>query len=162
MAPFKYYSYDYELGTSPKKREYESYESDVKPNKVVPKPKTNLSKRSKTRAVIWVLSMFVIFMVVIYRYNIINEKNLQVQGLKNKLGNVESNLATSQIALEQSTDLKYIESYAKQKLGMQKPDKNQMIYIDNSGNDSIQKTEENTTVIDTVINGVKEFINKIF
>lgn len=162
MAERKYYSYDYEMGTSPKKREYESYDEKVKHKRKVVIPRKTMSKKAKTKAMIWVLSMFVMFMAVIYRYNTISEKNIEVQGLKENLGSIEASLAKSQIALEQSTDLNSIEGYAKQQLGMQKPDKNQIIYIDNSNNDSIKIKEENTTVIDKVINSIKEFVKKIF
>ena len=93
--------------------------------------------------------------IITYRYSLISEKNLEVQNLVNKLEIVSSEAATSQIAVDQNTDLNAIEAYAKQQLGMKKADSSQTVYIDTS--ESINKIQINqeTTFWDKIINYIK-------
>jgi cell division protein FtsL len=113
----------------------------------VPKQKRKVVKKNtvskvKPKTVFVVSCLFIMLMIVTYRYNLINESNFKVQNLKKELEVVSSNLAATQINVEQATNLTNIENYAKQKLGMQKPDKNQILYIDSSKNASVVKSED--------------------
>lgn len=149
VAERKYY--DYEYTTAAKELE----ELNKRKKVVVKKQKV------KAKSVMYIISIFIMFMAVVYRTNVISEKNMKVIKLRNKLESVEANLSYTKIKLEQNTDTKEIESYAKQKLGMQKPDKSQIIYIDSSTQSSLIVNEE-TTFLDKVLNRAKEFIKKIF
>lgn len=164
LAERKYYAYDYEMGTAVKKKEeYDVPKRVVKQRKNVvkqAKPK-QISNKAKVSTILWILSMFALLMILIYRFNIINEKNLQVQSLKKELLATQASVANAQVEVEQSIDLNKIEAYAKQQLGMQKPDKNQMIYIDNSNSNSVQ-TQNSTTMINKVLDKVKQIINQVF
>ena len=73
----------------------------------------------------------------------------------NDLSSISSQVATSQIAVDQNTDLNTIEAYAKQQLGMQKADSSQTVYIDTS--ESINKVQVNqeTTFWDKIISYIK-------
>ena len=97
----------------------------------------------KATLVLTTLAIFTIFMVITYRYNVISEKNLQVQKLKEDLEVAKSELATSEIALEQVMDVNYVESYAKQQLGMQKPEKSQLIYVNMESEETVHKVSAN-------------------
>lgn len=131
-------------------------------NKLKSKSKANIKAKQNTKVFMCILCSFAMGMIITCRYNIISEKNLKVQELKGKLAAVEATLLNKQIEVEQSTDLNKIEAYAKQQLGMQKPDKNQTIYIDTSKSmNSIQINGE-TSSIDELIQKIKEMINKIF
>ncbi|MEG1705831.1 MAG: cell division protein FtsL [Clostridia bacterium] len=99
-------------------------------------------------------------MVITYRYNMISECNLELLNLKTKLNTVQSNLAATAMNVEQNTDLSKVEAIAKQKLGMQKPDKNQVVYIDTSKDSNIIK-ENNTNIFQQVVQKIKEFVNNI-
>lgn len=130
--------------------------------------KNRLRQNSKAKAkkniriVACILCSFTMGMLITYRYNLISEKNLLTQELKSDLAAVEANLLNKQIEVEQSTDLNKIEAYAKQQLGMQKPDKNQTIYVDTSKSmNSIQINNE-ISVIENIINKIKDTISKIF
>ena len=101
-------------------------------------------------------------LVITIRYTIINEKNLQTISLKSDLEKVESNLFSSKIAVEQNTDLTKIEAYAKQKLGMQKPTKNQIIYVDTSENTSVVEMAKDKSIFEGVKSNILNFINNIF
>lgn len=151
-----------------KKETYQRKSRKLETNRKYGKNKLKTSSRAKTRAkknaklVACILCSFVMGMTITYRYNVISEKNLKAQELKSELAAVEASLLTKQIEVEQSTDLNKIEAYAKQQLGMQKPDKNQTIYVDTSKSMNSVQINENATSLEQVINNVKDIINKIF
>lgn len=168
MAARKAYTYDYEMGSTAKKREYTNDYQDEQSNvkRRYGKNKINRATNQKTKrrvsTVAFILCVFTMAMVLTYRYNLISEKNLQAQELKEELAAAESALLNAKIDVEQQTDLNKIEAYAKQQLGMQKPDKNQTIYVDTSNTAQTIETTEETTLIDNIVNSIKNFINNIF
>lgn len=112
-------------------------------------------RRKNVSMVAFILCGFTMSMIITYRFSLINEKNLEVQNLINQLEIVTSEAATSQIEVDQNTDLNAIEAYAKQQLGMKKADSSQTIYIDTS--DAVNKVQVNqeTTFWDKIINYIK-------
>ena len=84
---------------------------------------------SKLSLVISTALIFTMLILVSYRYNLISEKNLQLQRLKIEQTEVNSELATTEVLLEKVIDKDKVEAYAKQQLGMQKPQKSQIVYI---------------------------------
>ena len=102
----------------------------------------------------------------IYCYNkyicILNEKNLKSQSLASDLTKAESALVTSQIEVEKNTDLNEIEAYAKQKLGMQKPDKSQTIYVDTSKTNNLVEIQNKSTFIQKIEKNISNFLDKLF
>ncbi len=165
MPARKLYDDYYESGSTARKRQ-NSIEKNLNANRKTGKNKIarkNAVKKKKNLSMVaFILTGFMMAMVVTYRFNIISEKNLEAQNLKDELSNVEASLLISQIDVEQSTDLNEIEAYAKQKLGMQKPDKNQTIYIDTTNTTSTVEVDESTNFISSLIESIKDFINKIF
>ena len=163
MPARKLYDDDYYESTSTA-RKYSSY-TKVEPRRNVKTGKNrrqNIKTKNNVSVIVFIFCIFAMTMVITYRYNVISEKNLQTQNLKSELSKVESNLLTSQIEVEQETDLNKIEQYAKQQLGMQKPDKNQTIYVDTSQTGSTVKVEDDDNLFNKIIQGIKDFINKIF
>ena len=162
MPARKLYDDYYESGSTAKK--YSNY-TKIEPRKNV---KVGKNKRNQTKAkhnvsiIFFILSIFAVAMVITYRYNMISEKNFQAQNLQSELTKVESALVTSQIEVEQGTDLDKIEDYAKQQLGMQKPDKNQTIYVDTSTSNTSVEVGEIENIFTKIVDGIKDFINKIF
>ncbi|MDD3303637.1 MAG: cell division protein FtsL [Clostridia bacterium] len=168
MADRSAYAYDYEMGSTAPKREYQAEpkknKSNVKrrygKNKVNKATKQVTKKRFSTVAII--LCTFSMVMVLTYRYNLISEKNLESQELKKQLDTADSALLNAKIDVEQQTDLNKIEAYAKQQLGMQKPDKNQTIYVDTSNTMQTVETNSENSFLDNIVNAIKNFINNIF
>ena len=156
------------MGSTAKKREYTNDYQDEQSNvkRRYGKNKINRATNQKTKrrvsTVAFILCVFTMAMVLTYRYNLISEKNLQAQELKEELAAAESALLNAKIDVEQQTDLNKIEAYAKQQLGMQKPDKNQTIYVDTSNTAQTIETTGETTLIDNIVNSIKNFINNIF
>lgn len=153
--------FNYVTGSSARKYDYlDDYPKAKKTNARKTVKKTVVDKKIKTKTVFMISCLFVMLMIITYRFNVISESNLTLQNLKTELERVQSNLAATEMGVEQSTNLTQIEAYAKQKLGMQKPDKNQVVYIDTAKDTSIVK-ETNQSFVDEIIESIKEYINNI-
>ncbi len=158
----KHQSYNfYEYGSAARKREYEYVEETKKEEKNT-KLYNKVSAKKRTSTIFTILCVFSMTMIIVYRFGVINEKNLYVQELKDNIVTTESAIATAKINVEQNTDLNKIETYAKQQLGMQKPDKNQIIYIDSSDTNTSVKLQENKSFFSNLIDNIKNGINKYF
>lgn len=162
MPARKTYGYSYyESGSAARKLEYPDSKNKTRSrNKTLSKKNTNA--KSRTSTIVMILCVFAMALVLVYRYNVINEKNLESQTLASDLTKAESALLTSRIEVEQNTDLNQIEAYAKQKLGMQKPDKNQTIYVDTSKTSNSVELQSDTTFMQEITDKISNFINKIF
>lgn len=156
--------FNYVTGSSAKKYDFlNDYPANQNNNKKTKKKvvkKVKKKEKVEIKTVLKILCLFVMLLVITYRFNIISESNLTLQKLKIKLDRVQSNLAATEMDIEQSTDLTKIEAYAKQKLGMQKPGKNQVIYIDTAKETNVIK-DVKPSLSDKVIESIKEYINKI-
>ncbi len=153
--------FSYVNGSSARKYEYYDVHTKQKNNntkKVI--KKTIANEKIKVKTIFLISCLFVMLMIITYRFNVISESNLALQNLKIELERVNSNLASTEMTVEQSTDLAAIEAYAKQKLGMQKPDKNQVIYIDTSKDTNVVKAD-NISFVDKIIEDIKGYINNI-
>lgn len=163
MSYRKNYGYGYyESGSAARKLEYVDDTRKKQINKQRNKVVHKTSSKKRTSSIVIILSIFSMALVLVYRYNVINEKNLESQTLANDLSKAEAALLTAQIEVEQNTDLNQIEAYAKQKLGMQKPDKNQTIYVDTSKTTSSVEVQSDTTFIQNIGEKISNFISKIF
>jgi len=152
----------YESGSTARKFEYKEEYSQKSNNNVKKRNVVTTKKKTKTSPIGVILFVFSMALILVYRYNVINEKNLESQRLAADLTKIESALVTSQIEVEQNTDLNQIEAYAKQKLGMQKPDKNQTIYIDTSKDNNLVEVQSDTTFLQNITASITNFFSKIF
>lgn len=154
MVAEKKYLYDLSL---PEKKSVKQKE-----NFRLIKNKNNKSKKNnKATLVLTTLAIFAMFMIVTYRYNLISEKNLKVQELKEDLEVAKSELATTQIAVEKVMDVNYVESYAKQQLGMQKPEKSQLIYVNLENEESVQNMSASNMIM-SLVEKIKEIVKSVF
>ncbi|MDO4282609.1 MAG: hypothetical protein Q4D02_03155 [Clostridia bacterium] len=169
MPASRRYSDFYEGGSTARKLAPKRKKEPVK--KVTSKRTTHqqsqkrqaIKKKNNASMVAFILTGFAMSMIIIYRFNVINEKNLQSQALKKELEQVDASLVSAQMEVEQNTDLNKIEAYAKQQLGMQKPGKNQTIYVDTSEEASkVVSKEQNTTILESVTNFIRNAIKNIF
>lgn len=168
MPASRRYSEFYEDGSAARKlkpqRRVEPKRKVTSKTKVVKniKKAKAVQKKNNASTVAFILSGFAMSMIIIYRFNIINEKNLQSQSLKKELEQVDASLVSAQIEVEQNTDLSKIEAYAKQQLGMQKPGKNQTVYVDTSEASRVVSTEQNMNLLESVTNFIRNAIKDIF
>jgi cell division protein FtsL len=153
--------FNYVTGSSARKYDYLDDYPKVKKTKTRNTvQKAVVDDKVKIKTVLMISCLFAMLMVITFRFNLISENNLTLQNLKTQLERVQSNLAATEMGVEQSTDLTKIEAYAKQKLGMQKPDKNQVVYIDTAKDTSVVK-DTNKSFVDGIIESIKEYINNI-
>lgn len=154
MVAEKKYLYDLSL---PQKRNVKSEEKF----KLIKNKNNKIRKNNKATLVLATLAIFTMFMIITYRYNLISEKNLKVQELKEDLEVAKSELATTQIEVEEVMDVNYVEAYAKQQLGMQKPEKSQLIYINMENEESVEKMSASNMIM-SLVDKIKEFVNNVF
>lgn len=167
MPARKLYEDYYEVGTAVKKIQKEKQIKKASPSvnkkaNVKKSSKAHVKARNNVSMFFFIICAFSMAMFITYRFNLINEKNLAAQSLKKELNSVEANLASSKIEVEQNTDVNKIEAYAKQQLGMQKPDKNQTIYVDTSKNNKVVEVNQDTKGLENILNSIKNAINSIF
>lgn len=168
MPASRRYSQFYEDGSAARKlnpkRRVEPVKKVTSKTKVVKQNKKAkaVQNKNKVSTVAFILSGFAMSMIIIYRFNIINEKNLQSQSLKKELEQVDASLVSAQIEVEQNTDLTKIEAYAKQQLGMQKPGKNQTVYVDTSEASRVVSSEQSMNLLESVTNFIRNAIKDIF
>ena len=158
----KSYGLDYVAGSNARKLEYEEVDEKiykVARKKQVEKQTHVMSSRQKVQLVATVVVVFSMLMVIIYRSNKISEANLRVIELKEEYEDVSSDLSLAMMNVEQKSNLTEIEAYAKQKLGMQKPDKNQIVYVDTSAVEKVEIQSSNEVASKNILNSVWEFFS---
>lgn len=128
--------------------------------KINEKVQQKTKAKSKLSLIITTLSIFTMFFIVSYRYNIISEKNLELQRLDIKETSANAALLETEVRVNQDIDLDYVESYAKQQLGMQKPEKSQIVYINTDYETKVETIQEEN-IITKATNMIKTFINNI-
>lgn len=99
--------------------------------------KNKIASKNKVALIGTVLLISGLFGTLSYRYNLISEKNLQIQRLNIELNDVQAELTNAEIALSGMVDIEEIEAYAKQQLGMKEMSKNQIVYVETDTNTSI-------------------------
>lgn len=139
---------DFRVVKSPKKVQ-KNNTNNVK--KIKAQPKTKLS------LIVSIVILFAMAIITSYRYNLISEKNLEVQRLKMEQVATNSQLATTEVAIDKIIDKDTVESYAKQQLGMQEPEKSQIIYI-NSNYDTKVEQVSNENIFGKLMGAVKNLI----
>ena len=161
MIANRSYAYDLEVPElvpeyKPSKKDFKVIKGEQKTKQAVAK-KTKAEPKSKLSLILSVVAIFTMLIVVSYRYNLISEKNLELQRLEIKKNNVNSILATTEIDVDRIIDKDTVEAYAKQQLGMQKPEKSQIVYIDSDYETKVESVSE-TNFIAKGINKLKEII----
>ena len=95
---------------------------------------------------------------MISRYVVVNDGREQVAVLEKNLTNEEAKTSQKSYELEKSVDLSEIEKEATTRLGMQRPEKYQTIYINVPTDDVTHKTSDS---VEGIGNTLKAFFKKI-
>jgi len=149
------YAYDYDLEKKLEKK------TTIKLIKNKNFSKNVKSKANRASLVFATLCIFAMLVVINYRYNIISEKNLRVQRLQIAQVEAEGLLTAAEVEYSKMIDIVEVEAYAKQQLGMQEPEKNQMIYLGSEYNKQIVKNDSEG-FFSNLLNDVKQKISEIF
>ena len=138
---------NYQHSTSPRKIEipYSNKKQAIDNRK---RKKTNLQTRkkpkkmSKFKTISLVLICFAVLFVVGYRNAKIDEDFATMQSLKAQLETLEKETEQLKVRIEGSLNLSCIEEVAREKLGMQKLDNKQKIYLHTPKREYIQPVSE--------------------
>lgn len=123
----------YEIPTAYPKREVKP-----KPTAAVRRSTTvgNKSARSMARVALTAFVIFALCCTVIYRYAVILESNQKIIELEKKLTAAAADNQAMRASIDRRLEMGEIEKYAKEELGMMKPENYQIFYIDMNMEDS--------------------------
>ena len=162
--------YNYEYETSPRKlnprrkeknKEFD-YEEQVRRNEEQRRNSIKLEKKRHNENVALILAIFLMLLTVSYRSSLINEKFNEIQDRKDNLAAIMKTNNQLEVSIEGSLNLGNIEQEAQTKLGMQRLNNSQKVYITLDKKDY---TKSGTDKIDITSNDdlpwYKKIINKI-
>ena len=160
MIANKAYAYDLEVEKKeveylPNKKDFRLIKTTIKNIQTASNLKAK--KKSKLSLVLSVVAMFTMLIILSYRTNVISEKNLELQKLNIKADNVNAVLATTEVKVSRVIDKDWVETYAKQQLGMQKPEKSQLVYINSNYETKVESINEGN-IIGKVVDKLKDII----
>jgi len=156
MAYQRYRGYQYE--TSPRKiqPEYDTKrkqkvttkKQDVSKKKTVAKKqaKPKIQIQSKAKVLLYVFVGFAILFAISYRNSQITETFNQKEKLKKEVSAIQKENEQLQISIENSLNLNNIEQLAKERLGMQKLNNDQKIYVSLDKKDYIESATEEVEI----------------
>lgn len=168
--PRNFNKYQYE--TSPRKLEPEyapiknPYKSKkttarkIETNNKREKEKAIKLKKQKRRAMKYLIVGFLILFAMSYRNSQIDENFAKIQDLKEELSDIQKQNAQLEVSIENGLNLNNLEQEAKEKLGMQKLNSKQTIYMTLQKNDYIEPAAEEV-IIEDEQSGIKGIINTI-
>ena len=88
-----------------------------------------LEKRKHHKNIAVIVGIFLMLLTISYRNSLITEKFNEIQNKKSQLAAVEKTNGQAEVSIESSLNLKNIEKSAKKKLGMQKLENDQKVYV---------------------------------
>lgn len=130
---------NYVYGTAAEKIEYDVYTE----NRVLKAKKKQKSYMvQKTKAVLCLMTVFMLGTLVMYRYALITKTNFDINKQTKAYNDLVKENDRLKIKIDQSMDLQKIKEVAEAKLGMQKPEKYQINYIAVNKSDVTKISEE--------------------
>lgn len=114
------------------KLEYDVYEE----NKVLrQKKRARSGALQKLKRVALILGVFAACFIIVYRYAVITELNFNINASERQYNEIRNENARLLVEIKKDTDLNTVQRIAETKLGMQKPDKSQIVYMSVPKND---------------------------
>ncbi len=153
--------FDYDSGVAVKTREKTDFERELEYNNLIEQrreekrrkeleeyekskleAKRQKAERRKTLIKIFDITVcFAMLMLISYRYATIDAKFKEKENLKKELASVQKENEQLKVNIEKQMNLNAIEQEAKEKLGMQKLDNNQKIYVNLNKSDYIEPAQ---------------------
>ena len=129
----------YEYETSPRKEEVEyipkkrkKTERTVQNREEIKKQRRKAQVQEARKNAINIIEIgvaFVLLLTISYRYALINSRFSEKENLKTSLQEIQKQNAQLKVSIEQGMNINNIEQAAKEKLGMQKLNNNQKVYV---------------------------------
>ena len=164
-------SYNYEYGTTPKKlkpsennKKQKKYNEQLEINKKQRQEAIKLEKKKHNKNIAFIIAVFLILLVISYRSSLINEKFSDIQKSKSALASLQKTNDQLKVSIEESLNLKNVEATAKEKLGMQKLDNEQKVFVSLDKKDYIIAANEEVNIVssDNEQNWFTKLIDKLF
>lgn len=167
MASYRTSGYQYE--TSPRKLEPE-YEPQKNPYS---KKKTSTLKKKKVqeqsqkhlkshiKVVRNILIVFSILFAISYQNSLINESFNRKAELQSQLATTQKENEQLRVSIENSLNLTNIEKIAKERLGMQKLDESQKVYVNLPKKDYVEPASEEV-ILEEETGWFEKLFNKLF
>ncbi len=131
--------------------------------KPVKKVKVRVKKRKKVSVGSAILLGVAVLMAfcLLFRNSQLLERKDTVKNMQGELSSVHAQIVAKQFEIERNVDLNKVEEEAIQRLGMQRPVKAQMIYLDMENCDyaecSKQKETGHKNIFSALIDGAREY-----
>lgn len=120
-----------------------------------------LEKRRHHKNIAVIVGLFLMLLTISYRNSLITERFNEIQSKKSQLAAVEKTNGQTEVSIESSLNLKNVEESAEKKLGMQKLENDQKIYVTLPKKDYTEAATPEIEV-ETETNWFKSLISKIF
>ena len=165
--PRNFNKYQYE--TSPRKLEpeytpiknpYKAKKTTAVKQKKVSNNKAKQLKKQQNKMVKYIIVGFAILFGICYRNSQIDENFAKVQDLKQEVADIQKQNTQLEISIENGLNLSNLEQEAKEKLGMQKLNSKQTIYVTLPKKDYIEPATEEV-IIEEKENGIKGIIKTV-
>ena len=161
-------SYRYQYETSPRKLEpeYEPTENTHKKKKTnslkqnEEKLQSRVYHKKQIKIVLCICLIFSSLLVISYRNSLINESFNNNENLKANLAAIEKQNEQLKVNLENSLNLSNIEKLAEEKLGMQKLDNSQKVYVSLDKKDYVEAASEEV-IIEQDKNWIEQLIDTL-
>ena len=129
------------------------------------KQKRNYLKQEKRRHyknIGIIIGMFLLLLTISYRNSLITERFNQIQSKKKELSEMVKINEQAQVNIESNINLQNVEEVAKDKLGMQKLEKDQKVYVNINKEDYTESGTEDIIKEETDSNWFTRIISNIF
>ena len=168
--------FGYEYGATPRKLEpeygsrrikksEEEIRKQIKINEKQKKEAMKMEKKKHNKNVALVAAIFLILLTISYRSSLINERFNEIQGSKEKLASIQKTNGQLEVSIESSLNLSNVEKSAKERLGMQKLDNGQKVYVTLDKKDYVEGSTEDIDITSdsdkSSDSWYKKIINKI-
>ena len=151
----------YQYGTSPRKIEPDDErrskkapkKGQLKVVKELPKQQIKLSKEQRSRQMkmtVTVVGLFLLLLTISCRNSQIDKKFDQIQDQKKQLATLQKENEQLKVSIENSLNLNSVAKAAEDKLGMQKLDNNQKIYLNLQKKDYVESASEDVVINDNM------------
>ena len=142
---------EYEPNKNPKQKK-KSTPAKGKNNKKQANKKPEAKKKNKYdyKPVVYIMLAFAMLFTISYRYSLINEEYNETESIKSQVSAVQKENEQLKVSIENSLNLNSVAKEAEDKLGMQKLDNNQKIYLNLQKKDYVEPASEEVVINDNM------------
>ena len=159
----RYYQYE----TSPRKLkpEYEpikkTYPKKSTARKVEKKNNIKQNKKMQIKIISYIVICFIALFIISYRYSLIDDTYASLKEEKAELASLEKETRQLEAIIESNINLSNIEEEAKSKLGMQKLNSEQIIYVTLPKTNHVETNSDEIKDINSNENWLMQIVEKI-